>query len=174
VAADHEGGRGSLGDALEAPREGSAPARVQSAPGRGGALSHPAPPSRPAPSATHDAPAHPPEPGRGHAASTRRRQAPETHPPLDAERQALAPASLLPAPLPGQRQRHAAPPRVSIGTIEVTVTPPPPPPAAPASISNPSGVPPALAPAPAGPATPRPVREQLRLGERRWYGMAQA
>jgi hypothetical protein len=174
VAADREGGRGSLGNALEAPREGRVPARAQSAPGRGDGLSHRAPPSRSGLSAFHDAPAHSPEPGRGHAASTRQRQAPETHPPLDSDQRALAPASLLPAPLPGQRQRHAAPPRVSIGTIEVTVTPPPPPPAAPASISNPPGVPPALAPAPAGPATPRPVREQLRLGERRWYGMAQA
>jgi hypothetical protein len=174
VAADHEGGRGSLGDALEAPREGRAPARAQGAPGRGDALSHPAQPSRPAVSATHDAPAHPPEPGRDHAASAQRRQAPEALPPLDTERRALAAASLLPAPLPGQRQRRAAPPRVSIGTIEVTVTPPPPPPPAPASISNPPGVPAALAPAAAGPAPPRPVREQLRLGERRWYGMAQA
>jgi hypothetical protein len=176
VAADRAGGRGSLGDALEAPREGRAPARAQGAPGRGDALSHPAQPSRPAVSATHDAPAHPPEPGRDHAASAQRRQAPEALPPLDTERRALAAASLLPAPLPGQRQRRAAPPRVSIGTIEVTVTPPPPPPPppAPASMSNPPGVPAALAPAAAGPATPRPVREQLRLGERRWYGMAQA
>lgn len=91
--------------------------------------------------------------------------------PLEVDPSPLTAASLLGAPAPEQRPRRTNGPRVSIGTIEVTVTAVP---AAPTSTSTPTPPVPGPAPAAAGPAAARPVREQLRLGERRWYGMAQA
>jgi hypothetical protein len=68
------------------------------------------------------------------------------------------------------KQRGAAA-RVSIGTIEVTVVPPPAPaPPVAASVGLPAQQPSARP----APASNRPVADQLRLGARRWYGMAQA
>jgi hypothetical protein len=71
----------------------------------------------------------------------------------------------------GAHERRAAPARVSIGTIEVTVLPPPAPaPPPPASVARPAESPSARPPA----GSTQPVADRLRLGERRWYGMAQA
>jgi hypothetical protein len=73
-------------------------------------------------------------------------------------------------PPPESKQRGAAA-RVSIGTIEVTVVPQPTP--APPMAAG-VGLPAQQPSAPPAHASNRPVADQLRLGARRWYGMAQA
>jgi hypothetical protein len=73
------------------------------------------------------------------------------------------------------RSRREPPGRVTIGTIEVTVVPP-------ARPAHGAGIPPQIAPSPAGPLTaahpaaPRFAEAgtaRLRDGLRRWYGIAQ-
>jgi hypothetical protein len=73
---------------------------------------------------------------------------------------------------PGAGSEHRpAPARVSIGTIEVTVLPPP----APASVApaGSAGLAALHRSQPAAAGGSAPVADQLRLGARRWYGMAQ-
>jgi hypothetical protein len=73
---------------------------------------------------------------------------------------------------PGAGSEHrAAPARVSIGTIEVTVLPPPAP--APVAPASPAGLAAPHRSQPAAAGGSAPVADQLRLGARRWYGMAQ-
>jgi hypothetical protein len=70
-----------------------------------------------------------------------------------------------------ESKQRGASARVSIGTIEVTVAPPPAPvPPVAAGIGRPAAQPSNRA----SPGSGRPVADQLRLGARRWYGMAQA
>lgn len=77
-------------------------------------------------------------------------------------------SDLPPGAEPKQRNASA---RVSIGTIEVTVVPPP---ASTPPVAASVGPPAAQLSAQPAHAANRPVADQLRLGARRWYGMAQA
>jgi hypothetical protein len=93
-------------------------------------------------------------------------------PPLTA---AQVPAASLGAE-PGERRREprVPPPRVSIGTIEVTVVPPPPAPVAPAvGTSGPAAQAMPSWSGPVAPPTTAAGPDRLRDGVRRWFGTAQ-